>query len=184
MPSRTRATAGLLDTPASNMDMNEEYEQDTPTSDADMNENNEYSGPRGEPGQMNEYTLMMRMMAYMEKQDRLMEILIQKLDEDSDSLSIWNQMNIFEQRDDLMDQLATRATATPTTTTPTTAIAPSHPPFTVRTTVRSIARITARTVMRTTARTTMRITTRATARITHSHYYYKLRPHNRRKGEG
>ncbi|KLJ12721.1 hypothetical protein EMPG_12276 [Blastomyces silverae] len=136
-----------------------EYRQDTPT-----------PGPRGEPGQMNK--LMMRMMAYMEKQDRLMEILIQKLGGDSDSLSTWNQMDIFEQRDDLMDQLATRATVI--TPTPATAAIMSS------TATSSTARTTVRITMRTTTRTTVRTTTRATHRCHH----YKPKPHKHQKGEG
>ncbi|OJD26307.1 hypothetical protein ACJ73_02309 [Blastomyces percursus] len=75
MPPRARATAGL-DTPASNMNENK-YGQETPT-----------PGPRGEPGQMNENNMMIRMMMeYMERQDRRMEALIQKLGDNSTSLS-------------------------------------------------------------------------------------------------
>ncbi|OJD25177.1 hypothetical protein ACJ73_03454 [Blastomyces percursus] len=69
MPPRTRVTAGLLDTPASNVNMeeNDEYGQETPT-----------PGPRGDAGRMgpqiegqvNDYTMIRMMMEYMERQDR------------------------------------------------------------------------------------------------------------------
>ncbi|OJD09402.1 hypothetical protein ACJ73_10348, partial [Blastomyces percursus] len=76
MPPRTRATAGLLDTPASNnnMDENDEYRQETPT-----------PGPRGDTGHDN--AMIRMMMEYMERQDRRMEALIQKLGDNSTSLS-------------------------------------------------------------------------------------------------
>ncbi|OAT02884.1 uncharacterized protein BDCG_17819 [Blastomyces dermatitidis ER-3] len=65
MSSRTQATAGLLDTPASNMDMNEEYRQDTPTP---MLRGSEMGSQTG--GQMNENAMIRMMMDYMEKQDK------------------------------------------------------------------------------------------------------------------
>ncbi|OAT01897.1 uncharacterized protein BDCG_17272 [Blastomyces dermatitidis ER-3] len=65
MSPRTRATAGLLNTPASNMDMNEEYGQDTPTPMLRRGEMGSQTG-----GQMNENTMIRMMMDYMKKQDK------------------------------------------------------------------------------------------------------------------
>ncbi|OJD27880.1 hypothetical protein ACJ73_00717 [Blastomyces percursus] len=77
MPPRTHATVGLLDTPASNnMDENDEYGRETPT-----------PGPRGDTGQMSDNAMIRMMMEYMERQNRRMEAPIQKLGDNSTSLS-------------------------------------------------------------------------------------------------
>ncbi|KMW69690.1 hypothetical protein BDDG_13841 [Blastomyces dermatitidis ATCC 18188] len=99
MPPRTRATAGLLDTPASNMDMDEEYGQDTPTP---MPRGGEMGSQTG--GQMNENAMIRMMMDYMEKQDKRMEMLIQKLGSNSSSLST-TQDPISEYRKDAKAKL-------------------------------------------------------------------------------
>ncbi|OAT01309.1 uncharacterized protein BDCG_17029 [Blastomyces dermatitidis ER-3] len=64
------------------MDMDEEYGQDTPTP---MPRGGEMGSQTG--GQMNENAMIRMMMNYMEKQDKRMEMLIQKLESNSSSLS-------------------------------------------------------------------------------------------------
>ncbi|OAX77300.1 hypothetical protein ACJ72_08405 [Emergomyces africanus] len=83
------ATAGLLDTPTSNM--NDEYKQSISTP---MPGGFESEDEDGMGDQMNNNMMFRMMMEYMKKQDKQMKMLIQKLKKNSCSQSPSNQDSI------------------------------------------------------------------------------------------